>query len=130
RASEAWLPRAMVLAVLMHVALFSFTPTMSAAIDDHARADDMTVIPPTLDLPPPPEEIARPASPVVGELNLSDEVTIPNTTIHDWTPDMLPPPARTQPQETGGFVNFVPSMVPPRLLNPEEVQRVLVRRYP
>lgn len=130
RRSAVWLPRSIVLAVLLHVALFTFVPDMTTANESDAKNNEMYVIPPTVDLPEPPEQIARPAIPVVGAI-ADPDVTIPSTSADDWTPVILaPPPTTGGAGDEEGFRNFVPSMVPPRLLNQEEVERELRRTYP
>jgi TonB family protein len=129
RRSEQWLPRSVILAVLIHAALFTLTPTMAVEATGGARDTEMLVLPPTLELPPPPTAIARPATPVAAAIDIPDDVTIDNTTFDTWTPERLAaPPVRAE--ESDRFERFVPSMVAPRMLNPEEVRRELERRYP
>lgn len=130
RRSAAWLPRSLVLAVILHAALFTLAPTMTTADVHGDRDGDMVMIPPALVLPPPPEPIARPAAPVVGSVDISDQVTIPDTRPEAWTPDLLPPPVRVPERERSGFERFTLSMVAPYLLNPQEVERELARTYP
>jgi protein TonB len=91
----------------------------------------MYVIPPEVDVPEPPERIAPPATPVAGSIDISNDVTIAPTSFDAWTPEMLtPPPTTGGAGDAEGFSAFVPSMVAPRLLNPEEVERELRRTYP
>lgn len=130
RQSEAWLPRSIVVAVLLHAALFTLTPTMTTADVKGARDGDVVIIPPPLQLPPPPEPIARPAAPVIGSIDITDDITIPDTRPDAWTTELLPPPARAAEQDRAGFEMFTLSMVAPHLLNPQEVERELARTYP
>jgi TonB family protein len=130
RRSAVWLPRSIVLAVLLHAALFVFAPDMTTANVHDAKNGDMYVIPPEVELPDPPEEIITPAMPVAGSIDISTDVTITSTSFEAWTPEMLAPPPATGGGDVEGFRAFVPSMVAPRLLNPEEVERVLRRTYP
>jgi TonB family protein len=130
RRSAVWLPRSIVLAVLLHAALFVFAPDMTTANVHDAKNGDMYVIPPEVEMPDPPEEIVKPAKPVAGSIDISTEVTITSTSFEAWTPEMLAPPPATGGGDVEGFRAFVPSMVAPRPLNPEEVERELRRTYP
>jgi TonB family protein len=130
RRSAVWLPRSIVLAVLLHAALFAFAPDMTTANVHDARNGEMYVIPPEVEIPDPPEEIARPATPVAGSIDISTEVTITSTSFEAWTPEMLAPPPTTGGGDAEGFQDWLPSMLAPRLLNPEEVERELGRTYP
>ena len=130
RRAAVWLPRSIVLAVLLHAALFVFAPDMTTANEHDAKNGEMYVIPPEVEIPDPPEEIPRPAMPVAGSIDISTDVTITSTSFEAWTPEMLAPPPATGGGDVEGFSAFVPSMVAPRLLNPEEVERELRRTYP
>lgn len=66
RRSAEWLPRAIVLAVLLHATLFAFAPDITTANVYDANDDEMYVIPPHVELPEPPDVIARPAVPVAA----------------------------------------------------------------
>ena len=48
-----------------------------------ARAEEIEVIdiPPEIKIPPPPEEIARPATPVIAEEPIEEDITIAETEI-------------------------------------------------
>jgi TonB family protein len=128
--ARGWYPRAIVLAVLMHVAVLTLTPEFSVADTRTERAPELLVIPELADLPPPPEPIARPAAPIVGSPELDADVTIERTLIDAWDPRVLAPPPRTDDEEASAFRMFVPSMIAPELLNAAEVERELTRRYP
>ena len=58
---------AMIVAVVAHVLLFSLWPQMRTPDYDN-RASELTAVdlPPEVDVPPPPEPIARPATPVIS----------------------------------------------------------------
>ncbi|CAN5894956.1 hypothetical protein BH23GEM9_BH23GEM9_30800 [soil metagenome] len=130
RDAEAWLPRAIVIAVAVHFALFAFWPTMSVADMKMSPPDQIMVIPPELDLPQPPEQIQRPAMPVVST-DIDESVTIPPTLMESWPTERLeaPRPRDAQPLREE-FERFVPSMVAPRLLNGPAVERALRQNYP
>lgn len=128
--SESWLPRSIIIAVLFHVAVFTLSPGMMTADDGFTRPDMTVFTIPELDLPSPPPPIERPAEPVVGSIDIDADVTISPTTPDAWSTTELTPPLRVESDARDGFERFVLSMVAPRLLNPEEVERELRRRYP
>jgi protein TonB len=113
--------------------LFALFPDLSAA-DVSITTNTLTTIeiPDDLEIPPPPVEIARPATPVVGAADISDDITIPPTTFDAHPLDKLPLP----PSASSGDVDlsrtpvFTPMTVAPDLLNRPEVERALVRNYP
>ncbi|MGH7449176.1 MAG: energy transducer TonB [Longimicrobiales bacterium] len=130
RRSEAILPESIVLAVLLHVALFTFAPDITSADEYGAARQELYVVPPPeTDIPDPPEAIARPAAPVPSA-GISTEVTITSTRLDDWRPEIPKPPEHIDRGAAVGFRLFVPSMVAPHLLNPDEVERELRRTYP
>jgi TonB family protein len=129
RRSQAWLPRSIVLAVIIHVAVLSLAPELTVADVSVARAPDVYVVTPPLDLPPPPEQIARPAAPVVGT-DIDADVTVPHIPFDEYTPDEIRVPKHVDSGERDGFTMFVPSMIAPALLNAREVERELLRNYP
>lgn len=131
RRSAVWQSNALVIAVLAHVGVLVSWPTMTSAVvqRDHTEIEVLAV--PDVTIPPRPEELARPATPVIGAATLPDDITIPNNTWDQWTPDKLTPPANTgRNDEREKFVDFVRTMVAPRVLNQPEVERALVRNYP
>lgn len=130
RRSAAWLPNSVVIAVLVHFALFSITPTMRAAAFGPSDETMVHITIPEVDVPDPPDRITPPAPPVPSAVDISDDVTIAPTTFAAWTPERLLPPTSVRERGHDDFEVFVPSMVAPRLLNAAEVERALVREYP
>ena len=128
---SAWrTSRAMVVAVAMHFMLFGLWPQMSAGTITRTADDLMLIPPPDVDIPPPPDQLARPAAPVIGDFTIDDDVTVPSTTeVWQRPMEIAPPPAAPTRNEPGYDV-FVPSMVAPRLLNQREVQQALRSEYP
>ena len=51
-------------------------------------------LPPEIEIPPPPEAISRPATPVMVLTDIDDDITIAPTTFADSPVDVLPPPSR------------------------------------
>jgi periplasmic protein TonB len=94
--------------------------------------DDMEAIdlPPEIEIPPPPEQIQRPANPVCHEATIDDDVTISPTTFEDNMPDDLPPPPTESSAGIGEEPTFTPFTVAPEVRNRAEIGRVLQREYP
>jgi periplasmic protein TonB len=127
-----WFYYGMTLAVVVHFAVFALFPSMSSA-DVSMNSDELTAIdlPDDIEIPPPPEQIARPATPVVSAAAIDENITIAPTTFEHNTIDNLPPP----PSASGGAdisaaPTFTPMTVRPELKNQPDVQRALIRNYP
>lgn len=82
-----------------------------------ARADELVVIdiPPEVRIPPPPEEIARPATPVISEEPIEEDITIAETEIeaNEPVPEAPPAPPAAEP-EVGSSYSFTPYTVKPQ----------------
>jgi protein TonB len=120
-------------AALFHMMLFAFFPAMSAAVDERmANQMEAIDIPDDIKIPPPPEQIARPATPVVSAADISEDITIAPTTFDANPIENLPPP----PSSSAGDADlsaapvFTPMTVAPELRNRDEISRALVRNYP
>jgi protein TonB len=120
-------------AAVLHLVLFAFFPRLTAA-DFTGRTDELVAIdiPDEIDIPPPPEQIARPATPVVSAAEIDEDITIAPTTFDANPVENLPPPptAAGADGDLSAAPRFTPMTVRPELLNEGEVQRVLVRNYP
>lgn len=127
---RAWLPRAIVLAVIIHAAVLSLAPDITVAGIADDSLPEMLVTPPVTDLPPPPEELARPAAPVVGDFEMSQEITVTPFDFDTYRPAEITAPVHTGSDARGDFEVFVPSMIAPTVLNARDVERELVRSYP
>jgi protein TonB len=116
-------------AVLAHGALFAFFPEMNAADLDFAGEEATVVeLPPEVEIPPPPEQISRPATPRVAEAALDEDITIARTDFESNPVENLPPPpAGARPSDVPAYI---PRDVDPRLTNSTEVKRFLNQRYP
>lgn len=120
-----------IVATLLHLVVFAAWPSMEAA-GRSAPGSDPTLIdlPPDVSIPDAPPEVARPAHPVLAsDVELLDS-TIPPNRWHDVPPEALPPPRDSSSPGSASDIAWVPWTVPPRLLNPEEVERALLRAYP
>jgi periplasmic protein TonB len=120
-------------AAMLHLMLFAFFPNLTAA-DYSGRTDELTAVdlPPEIEIPPPPEQIARPATPVVSAADIDDDITIAPTTFDANPIENLPPPptASSGDGDISRAPTFTPMTVRPELRNQAEVQRALVRNYP
>jgi protein TonB len=130
-----WFWGAIAVAALLHGAMFAFFPEMTSGDVSFSVEELQTVdLPPEVDIPPPPEAISRPATPVVGSANVSEDITIASTTFEENPVNNLPPPPTTgggvMAEDIAKAPTFTPFTVAPRLKNNEEVARVLERTYP
>ena len=132
RSFGSWFWGSMITATVFHFLLFQFWPTQTSEDFSYA-AEDIEVIelPPEIEIPPPPEAISRPATPVMAVTEIDDDITIAPTTFADNPVDDLPPP----PTDDGGSdlsaaPRFTPMTVTPEILNRPEIIRALTRLYP
>jgi periplasmic protein TonB len=128
-----WFWYSIAMAAVFHLVLFAFWPEMTSA-DYAGRSEELTAIdlPPEIEIPPPPEQIARPATPVVSAAHIDDDITIAPTTFESNPIENLPPPptASAGDEDISRAPTFTPMTVRPELQNHAEVQRALVRNYP
>jgi TonB family protein len=91
--------------------IFFFVAPRGAGFE--ARAEEMEVIdiPPEIKIPPPPEEIARPATPVISEEPIEEDITIAET---DIVEDQEVPEAPPPPSDVGNSFTFTPYTVKPK----------------
>jgi periplasmic protein TonB len=132
RGFSDWFWGSMVAATLFHFAFLAFWPAMNTA-DASFTPDVMTAveIPPEIEIPPPPEQISRPAVPVVSSAQIDEDITIAQTTFEANPPPTLPtPPGRGGSGDIGDSPRYVPHTVSPVLRNRAEVARSLERNYP
>src|SRR5690606_22428917 len=105
-------------------------PTLSAQDMSFTTPEiEALELPPEVEIPPPPEQIARPARPVISETTIDEDVTIAPTTFEDNPIENLPPPP-TNTEDISAAPVLTPYTVAPELRNRSEVQRALVRFYP
>jgi periplasmic protein TonB len=126
-----WFWGSIIAATFIHFAALAFWPEMTAA-DWTFSTDEMEAIdlPPEIEIPPPPEQIARPATPVISEAEIDEDITIAPTTFEDNRPEDYEPPPATAGSDISAAPTFTPFTVRPELRNEREVQRALEREYP
>lgn len=127
----SWFAGGLIFAVLAHFALFELFPQFRAAdIGTKSKAMETVELPPQVEIPPPPQQIARPATPKVSTADVSEDVTISETTFESNPAEDLPPPPSGEGSSKSDRPSFIPYDVAPELKNGSEVQQFLQRVYP
>jgi TonB family protein len=125
----------LILATTAHYALFDLWPEMTAE-DVSFTATELQAIelPPNIEIPPPPQAIARPATPVIVPGRIDEDITIAPTTFKDNPVSELPPPPTSIVAEGDRALAdapaFTPFTVKPDIKNREEVRRAMEQNYP
>ncbi len=129
---ESWLWGSMITATVFHFMLFQLWPTQTAGNVSFTAAElELINVLPEIEIPPPPEAISRPATPVMAVTDVDPDITIAPTSFEKNPVEVLPPP----PTDDGGvdlLANpvFTPMTVHPEIRNRREVQAALMREYP
>lgn len=128
----SWFWGSLVAATVAHFLVFAFWPNMKAADVSFAAAELETIeLPQEIQIPPPPQAITRPATPVVSTANIEEDITIASTTFESNPVENLPPPPTVSASdELASFQAFTPEMVSPELRNRDDISRALQRFYP
>ena len=126
-ASRTW--GAIAIAVLLHFAVLWLWPAATAAPLKAEDPPDIEVVTPEPEIPEPPapEDIPRPAAPVIT-VDAPDDVTIPPSVGDE--PLRLPPPPVRDEEGSDPLRDYVAYTVAARLINREEVARTARRLYP
>ncbi len=127
-----WFWGSLIAATLLHFVMFAFWPDMTAE-DVSYSVDELEAIelPPEIEIPPPPEAIARPAVPVIATAAIQEDITIATTTFADNpVEDLPPPPSAEETHDLAAAPTFTPYTVAPEIKNLTEVHRALEREYP
>ncbi len=131
RSFPSWFWGSVIVATVVHFGLFQFWPEMTAAdISVTAEVLENVELPPEIEIPPPPERIARPATPVITDATIDEDITIAPTTFEDNPVEDLPPPPDATETDISAAPTFTPYTVAPSMKNRSEVQRALTREYP
>lgn len=126
---------AILFSIVVHFIVLNVLPDFDAP-DFAVPAGELEVaeLPPEVEIPPPPEAIARPAVPVVADdFEVDPDITIAPTTFAANPVEELPPP----PEEKTGARDdlyeaptFTPYSVAPDLINRREAAAAVVRAWP
>ncbi len=127
----SWLWGSMFAATVLHFMLFHFWPTLTVK-DVSFTAEELKIIelPPEIEIPPPPEAILRPGTPVIATVEIDDDITIAPTTFADNAIDDLPPPPIQKAPDISVAPVFTPMTVRPEIRNRAEIQQALMTQYP
>jgi protein TonB len=122
------------LATFVHFGAFVYWPEITTADVSFTSAELESIeLPPDIEIPPPPAQIARPATPIIAETAVDDDITIAPTTFELNPVEDLPLPTPPQEEATvdvGAEPTFTPFTVAPTILNVEEVRKAMVDSYP
>lgn len=131
RTFSSWFWGSMIAATLVHFGTFAFWPELTAE-DFSFTSEELEAIelPPEIEIPPPPQQIARPATPVMAAADIDEDITIAPTTFEENPIDELPPPPEEQATDLSAAPTFTPFTVAPSILNRNEVVRAMEREYP
>lgn len=123
---------ALILSVIVHFAFFRlFRGFGIPELDAAGAAIGAVELPPELEIPSPPEAIARPATPTVATVEVSEDLTIAPTTFEaNPAASLGPPPPAAGATDPSERPRFIPYDTPPRLQNGDEIRRLLAREYP
>jgi periplasmic protein TonB len=125
-----WFWVSLILATILHAALFFASPTFGTEEWAFGAQELETIdLPDQIEIPPPPEAIQRPATPVIAEAMIDDDITIAPTTFEDNPIENLPPPPSGDAALSEAPV-FTPMTVRPQLKNARAMQAALQRAYP
>ena len=132
RSFGSWFWGSMIAATVVHFMLFQFWPTQTAEdVSFTAEELEMIELPPEIEIPPPPEAISRPATPVMATADIDDDITIAPTTFADNpVEDLPPPPTNDGVSDISAAPVFTPMTVRPEIRNRGAVQQALMREYP
>jgi periplasmic protein TonB len=119
-------------AALLHFAVMALWPNMEAAdVSVAGRELEQIEVVQEIEIPPPPEQIVRPAIPVMNpDLNLAEDITIGEVTFDENPVNELPPPPSGRGVDLSAQPAFTPREVEPELRNRTEFGRALERVYP
>ena len=131
RTFGSWFWGSMIAATLVHFGAFMFWPELTTE-DMSFTSEELEAIelPPEIEIPPPPQQIARPATPVIAAAEIDEDITIAPTTFEDNAVEDLPPPPSDVASDISAAPTFTPYTVAPSILNRDEVVRAMVREYP
>jgi protein TonB len=131
RSFSSWFWGSMIAATVIHFGVFAFWPELTAE-DVSFTSEELEAIelPPEIEIPPPPQQIARPATPVIAATDIEEDITIAPTTFEENPVEDLPPPPEEQAADLSAAPTFTPFTVAPSILNRNDVIRAMEREYP
>lgn len=127
-----WFWGAIAAAAVLHFLIIAFFPDMEAAdVSFSSRELESVEVVQEFEIPPPPEQIQRPAVPVLStDVNIDEDITIAEVTFDENPVSELPPPPTGSGVDVSSQPTFTPYEVKPELRNRSEFSRALQRAYP
>ena len=127
-----WFWGSIAIASVLHFALLAFFPEMQAAdVSFESTEMEAVEVMEEFEIPPPPEQIQRPAVPVLStDVNIDEDITIAEVTFDENPVSDLPPPPTGSGVDVSDQPTFTPYEVRPELRNRAEFGRLLERAYP
>lgn len=131
RTFSSWFWGSMIAATLLHAGTFAFWPELTAEDISFETAElEAIELPPEIEIPPPPQQISRPATPVMATAEIDEDITIAPTTFEENPIEDLPPPPEEAETDLSSAPTFTPFTVAPSILNRNDVVRAMEREYP
>lgn len=131
RTFSSWFWGSMIAATMLHAGTFAFWPELTAEdVSFEAAELEAIELPPEIEIPPPPQQISRPATPVMASADIDEDITIAPTTFEENPIEDLPPPPEEAETDLSAAPTFTPFTVAPSILNRDEVVRAMTREYP
>jgi TonB family protein len=131
RSFRPWLWNSLVAATIAHTGILFFWPELQAAADEFDMREITAIeMPPEITLPSPPEQITRPANPVVSSAQIDENITIAVTTTEEYLNTPLPAPRIRESVDLSNEPYFTPMEVAPDIRNRDAFRRILQAAYP
>jgi periplasmic protein TonB len=129
---NTWFWGSLTAAAAVHFLALNFWPDMTAAdVSITSTQIEQIEIMQEFEIPPPPEQIARPAIPVLStDINITEDITIAEVTFGENPVGDLPPPPSGAGVNVSDQPTFTPFEVRPELRNRAAYGQALERRYP
>lgn len=128
---SSWFWSSMIAATMVHFGFFAYLEFAEPPdVSLNGEPPEVINLPPEVELPPQPEAIARPATPVIAPTDIETDITIAPTTFTSLSVGDLPEPPGEVALDVSAAPMFVPHTVKPDYTNAAEVMRALEREYP
>lgn len=128
---NSWFWGSMIVATLVHFGTFALWPELRAEDFSFESAELEAIdLPPEIEIPPPPQQISRPATPVMASAEIDEDITIAPTTFEENPVEDLPPPPEEGATDLSAAPTFTPFTVAPTIQNRREVVQAMTREYP
>jgi len=131
RTFSSWFWGSMIAATVLHFGTFAFWPELTTE-DFSFESEELEAIelPPEIEIPPPPQQISRPATPVMASAEIEEDITIAPTTFEENPVEDLPPPPEEGATDLSAAPTFTPFTVAPTIQNRREVIAAMTNEYP